>query len=71
MYLQQPKCLVHTPPYGEVIDGDLLDHPLRVDNEEPPMGNAKLLDQDAIAGAQLLGHVRKDGDLRGSGGGRC
>ena len=65
IYLQQPECLVHAPPDGEIIDGDLLDHALGIDDEESPVGNAELLDQDAIAGTQLLGHIRKDGDLRG------
>jgi hypothetical protein len=27
------------------------------------VGNAQLLDQDAIAGTELLGHIRENGDL--------
>jgi len=61
--LEQPECLVHAPPNGQVVDSDLLDDTLRVDDEEPSVGNAQLLDQDAIAGTELLGHIRENGDL--------
>ena len=52
--LKQAQCLVHAAPNGHVVDGGLLQHPLRVDDEQAPQSYSLVLDQDSIPGCNLL-----------------
>ena len=52
--LQQTQRLIHTAPNGHVVDGGLLQNPLRVDDEQAPQSYPLVLHQDAIPGCNLL-----------------
>ena len=47
----------------EVVDGDLLQSAGRVDDEKAAQRDAGVLEQRAVRGGNLLGHVRKERDL--------
>mmetsp|Transcript_7705 Transcript_7705/g.14483 ORF Transcript_7705/g.14483 Transcript_7705/m.14483 type:complete len:328 (-) Transcript_7705:129-1112(-) len=61
--LQQAEGLVHRAAHGQVVHRDLLQHALRVDQEQPAERNADVFQQHAVIGRDGLGHVRHDGDL--------
>ena len=49
---------------GQVIDCNLLYHPLGIDDEEAAVGDAQLFNKDAVPCTDVLGNVSEDGDLR-------
>ena len=61
--LDQTEGFVHAATHGQVVHGDLLDHTLRVDDEEAAAGDAQVVHQNAVLGGDLLGVVADDGDL--------
>ncbi len=52
--LQQAQGLVHTAANGQVVDGRLLQHPLRVDDEQATQSYSLVLDQHSISGCNFL-----------------
>lgn len=52
--LHQTLGLVHVTPHAKTVHGNLLNDPLRVDDEQPAQSYAKILLQHAIARRNLL-----------------
>ena len=71
--LHQTERFVHAAAHGEVVHRDVLDHTLRVDDEQTAQSDAQLLGvrgrmhgdivQNAVLRGDLLGVVANDGDL--------
>ncbi|TYZ69399.1 hypothetical protein PybrP1_007736 [[Pythium] brassicae (nom. inval.)] len=61
--LDEPERLVHAPADREVVDRHLLQHALRVDDEQPAQRNASALEQHAVLGRDELRNVGHDRDV--------
>ena len=60
--LQDAQRLVHGTADRQVVDGDVTDHPFRIDQEQTAQGDA-LVEQHAVVAGDLFVEVGEDGDL--------
>lgn len=61
--LDQTEGLIHTATDGEVVHGDLLNHSLRVDDEETAESNTSLGHEHSVLGGNLLRDITHNRDL--------
>ena len=61
--LKDAQSLIHGTTHIQAVDGGILENAVRVDNEQAAKSDTFAVDEDAVIGGDLVGHVGNNSEL--------